>query len=126
MRLLERKSDGELVLTNYTSKVPPAYAILSHTWLNERQEVILQDMEADTGRSKAGWKKIAFCADKAAIDGLRYFWIDTCCINKKNAVELATAINSIFRWYQKAVRYYVYLSDVVVRVTGQHEQVNPI
>jgi Heterokaryon incompatibility protein (HET) len=126
MRLLERKPDGELVLTDYTGKVPPAYAILSHTWLNECQEVTLQDVEAGTGRSKAGWRKIAFCADKAATDGLRYFWIDTCCIDKKNAVELATAINSMFRWYQKAVRCYVYLSDVAVRVTGQHEQVNPI
>ncbi|KAF7502710.1 hypothetical protein GJ744_005218, partial [Endocarpon pusillum] len=105
MRLLERKPDGELVLTEYIGKVPLAYAILSHTWLSNHQEVTLQDVEAGTGRSKAGWKKITFCADKAAADGLRYFWIDTCCIDKKNAVELAIAINSMFR---------------------QHEQVNPI
>ena len=54
MRLLERKPDGKLVLTDYTGKVPPAYAILSHTWLNKHQEVTLQDVEAGTGRSKAG------------------------------------------------------------------------
>jgi hypothetical protein len=62
--------------------------------------------------SKAGWRKIQFCAKQAAADGLRYFWIDTCCIDKRNAVELSAAINSMFRWYQNAARCYVYLSDV--------------
>ena len=41
MYLLKRKLDDELVLTDYTDKVSPVYAILSHIWLNERQEVIL-------------------------------------------------------------------------------------
>lgn len=62
--------------------------------------------------SKAEWRKIQFCAKQAAADGLQYFWVDTCCIDKKNAVELSAAINSMFRWYQNAARYYVYLSDV--------------
>ena len=31
MRFLERKSDGELSLTEYTDKDVPTYAILSHT-----------------------------------------------------------------------------------------------
>jgi hypothetical protein len=62
--------------------------------------------------SKAGWKKIEFCAKQAATDGLQYFWVDTCCIDKKNAVELGAAINSMFRWYQNAARCYVYLTDV--------------
>jgi hypothetical protein len=26
-------------------------------------------------------------------------WVDTCCIDKRNAVELSEAINSMFRWY---------------------------
>jgi hypothetical protein len=38
--------------------------------------------------------------------------VDTCYIDKKNAVELSAAINSMFRWYQNATRCYVYLSDV--------------
>jgi hypothetical protein len=62
--------------------------------------------------NKAGWRKIQFCAKQAAADRLRYFWMDTCCIDKRNAVELGTAINSMFRWYQNAARCYVYLSDV--------------
>lgn len=113
MRLLERKPNGDLVFRESTSKDVPAYAILSHTWsANHIEEVSFQDVEAGTGKSKAGWRKIQLCADKAAADGLRYFWIDTCCIDKKNSTELSKAINSMFRWYQKAARCYVYLTDV--------------
>jgi hypothetical protein len=48
--------------------------------------------------------------------------VDTCCIDKKNAVELGAAINSMFRWYQNAVRCYVYLSDVSKPDTGVDDQ----
>ncbi|OQU95657.1 hypothetical protein CLAIMM_01839 [Cladophialophora immunda] len=98
MRLLERKSGGSLIFHEFTREDVPAYAILSHTWLtNNHDEVTFQDVEAGTGKSKAGWRKIQFCADKAAADGLRYFWIDTCCIDKRNNTELTKAINSMFR-----------------------------
>jgi hypothetical protein len=114
LRLLKRKPDGTIVFREKTSSDVPAYAILSHTWGME--EVLFSDIEANADMSKtvrkAGWKKIEFCARQAAADGLRYFWIDTCCIDKKNAVELGAAINSMFRWYQNATRCYVYLSDV--------------
>ncbi|KAF2277956.1 HET-domain-containing protein [Westerdykella ornata] len=114
LRLLQRNPDGSIVFRETTSSAVPAYAILSHTW--ETEEVTFQDMEtgADVSKtvSKAGWRKIQFCAGQAAADGLQYFWIDTCCIDKKNAVELGAAINSMFRWYQNAARCYVYLSDV--------------
>lgn len=110
MRLLECKPDGELVLRQFIGGDVPAYAILSHTWGEE--EVSFQEIESGTGKDKAGWKKIDFCAKQAGVDGLRYIWVDTCCIDKKNAVELSEAINSMFRWYQKAARCYVYLSDV--------------
>ena len=111
-RLLERKPDGDLGFRESTNKDVPAYAILSHTWLvNNDEEVSFQDVEAGTGKSEAGWRKIQFCADKAAADG-QYFWIDTCCIDKKNNTELSKAINSIFRCCKKAARCYVYLADV--------------
>lgn len=114
IRLLRLKSDGSIAFCASTGSDVPAYAILSHTW--EKEEVTFQDMEASADKSntvsKAGWKKIQFCAKQAAADGLQYFWIDTCCIDKKNAVELSAAINSMFRWYQNAARCYVYLSDV--------------
>ncbi|KAH7351383.1 hypothetical protein BKA66DRAFT_598364 [Pyrenochaeta sp. MPI-SDFR-AT-0127] len=114
IRLLERKPDGEIVFREPTSGGVPAYAILSHTWGID--EVTFQDVEANAGKNKivakAGWSKIEFCAKQAAADGLQYFWVDTCCIDKKNAVELGAAINSMFRWYQNAARCYIYLSDV--------------
>ena len=114
IRLLQRAPDGAIVFCEPASDPVPAYAILSHTW--GKEEVTLQDMEADADRTKitsqAGWAKIQFCADQAAADGLQYFWVDTCCIDKKNAVELGAAINSMFRWYQNAARCYVYLPDV--------------
>jgi hypothetical protein len=122
MRLLRRDPSGEFSLTEHTDQNVPVYAILSHTWGEE--EVIFQDVETGTGKSKAGWKKIEFCAKQAAADGLEYFWVDTCCIDKKNAVELSTAINSMFRWYQKAARCYAYLTDVSKQDGGQHGQPN--
>jgi hypothetical protein len=123
IRLLHRKSDGEIVFREPASGDVPPYIILSHTW--GKDEVSFQDMEADTARNKAGWRKIEFCAKQAAADGLKYFWIDTCCIDKRNAVEHSAAINSMFRWYQKAMRCYVYLSDVSIHGEGQDGQSGP-
>jgi len=119
MRLLEQGDDGELRLTerfpdDAVSKIPP-YAILSHTWGDE--EVLFKDlengMEDGTARKTAGYAKIRFCGDQAWLDGLKYFWVDTCCIDKSDAVELQHALNSMFRWYRGAAKCYVYLSDVL-------------
>ncbi|KAJ9493310.1 hypothetical protein H2202_011226 [Exophiala xenobiotica] len=72
MRLLERKPKGDLVFRECSADDLPAYAILSHTWLTDNnEEISFRDVEAGTGKSKAGWKKLQFCADKAAADGLR-------------------------------------------------------
>lgn len=114
LRLLQRNPDGSISFRETNISHVPAYAILSHTW--GKEEVTYQDMEANADVSKtiskAGWEKIQFCAKQAAADGLQYFWIDTCCIDKTNPFELSAAINSMFRWYQNAARCYVYLSDV--------------
>ncbi|PQE17740.1 hypothetical protein CJF31_00005461 [Rutstroemia sp. NJR-2017a BVV2] len=124
IRLLQRKPNGEIVFRDSTSGEVPAYAILSHTWGEE--EVVYQELKKGKDKSKtmnkAGWRKIQFCAKQAAVDGLEYFWVDTCCIDKKNAVELGAAINSMFRWYQHAARCYVYLSDVSTPDTGVDDQ----
>jgi hypothetical protein len=113
MRLLQHSNTGEFSLTNNLvgdDKIPP-YAILSHTW-KDGQEVTFRDLMDGTGKSKTGYDKIRFCGQQAECDGLRYFWVDTCCINKSDYVELQDAINSMFRWYQNAAKCYVYLSDV--------------
>ncbi|KAH8679766.1 beta transducin-like protein HET-E2C*40 [Tricladium varicosporioides] len=114
MRFLEGNNDGEFSLTkDFVGDNIPKYAILSHTWGEDIEEVTFEDLKNGTGKSKAGYKKIQFCGEQAGRDGIRYFWVDTCCINKSNNTELARAINSMFRWYRNANKCYVYLSDVL-------------
>lgn len=38
--------------------------------------------------------------------------MDTCCINKNDPLELSEAITSMYRWYHRAQKCYVFLSDV--------------
>lgn len=115
MRLLHLESSGDFSLTeDYTENVPP-YAILSHTWGKDTEEVNFDDFKAGTYTDKIGYKKIHFCGEQAARDKLQHFWVDTCCINKSNLAELSEAINSMFSWYQDAAKCYVYLSDVSTR-----------
>jgi hypothetical protein len=122
MRLLTHDHKGKLVLQTFDSDALPAYAILSHTWnVDNSQEVSFQDLEAGTAEGKAGYDKIRFCKRQATADGLHYFWIDTCCINKSSDPELSEAINSMFRWYQQATRCYVYLSDVPTKSNNYPE-----
>jgi hypothetical protein len=112
MRLLELKSNGDVSLTkDIISKIPP-YAILSHTWGEDGDEVTFKDLIKGSAKTKRGYDKIQFCATQAAIDGLKYIWIDTCCINKSVGAELSEAIISMFRWYRDAAKCYVYLVDV--------------
>ncbi|KAK5122681.1 hypothetical protein LTR08_006936 [Meristemomyces frigidus] len=113
MRLLEYDSAGKVWLTkDFVGNDVPPYAILSHTWGAEGTEVTFADLTHDTGKGKPGYDKIRFCGDQARRDTLTYFWVDTCCIDNSNNTELSEAINSMFRWYQNAVKCYVYLSDV--------------
>ncbi|KAJ4345653.1 uncharacterized protein N0V89_011787 [Didymosphaeria variabile] len=114
IRLLKCISgDDSFELASFDDDLAPPYAILSHTWI-EGQEVTYSELLAGSGANKDGYKKIRFCGEQATADNLKYFWIDTCCIDKSNSVELSTAINSMFRWYQHADKCYVYLSDVLV------------
>ena len=81
-------------------------------WGVDAEEVSFTDMINGTGRSKPSYDKIRFCGEQARCDGLQYFWIDTCCIDKSNSSELQEAINSMFRGYRNAATSYVYLADV--------------
>jgi hypothetical protein len=87
----------------------PKYAILSHRWLGDtKQEVTFQDMNGSDANWKAGYSKIEHCGKQAASDGLDYFWVDTCYIDKSSSAELLEAINSMYRWYKNAEICYVY------------------
>jgi hypothetical protein len=113
MRLLQIDKNGKFSLTNDLLKNIPPYAILSHTWGDDCEEVTFNDLTTITGKEpKSGYGKLHFCAQRATADNLQHFWIDTCCIDKSNSTELQEAINSMFKWYQNATKCYVYLSDV--------------
>jgi hypothetical protein len=112
MRLLQLQGAGSFSLVEFQGNEVPPYAILSHTWGPSNEEVTYQDLLNSTGKDKIGYRKLTFCGEQAAKDGLDYFWIDTCCIDKSSSAELSEAINSMFRWYQNAEMCYVYLSDV--------------
>lgn len=112
MRLLKLEEDREPSLAEFFGNDIPRYAILSHTWGSDHEEVTLKDLIEGTGKRKPGYEKIRFCTEQAASDGLQYFWVDTCCIDKSSSAELSEAINSMFRWYHQAAKCYVYLSDV--------------
>jgi len=124
MRLIEIKSSGELSLTKSFTEDIPRYAILSHTWGDDDDEVTFADFIAGAGLRKAGYRKIEFCRKQAAEDGLQYFWVDTCCIDKSNPAELSEAINSMFSWYRDAVKCYVYLIDVSTRGPGAGDSIS--
>jgi hypothetical protein len=125
MRLLERNNAGDFSLTkDFLGDDVPRYAILSHTWEADTEEVTLEDLMNGTGKGKTGYDKIRFCGEQARRDDLQYFWVDTCCINKANNTELSEAINSMFRWYQNAVKCYVYLSDVPRAAFDANDELN--
>ena len=108
MRLIHTSS---LEFEEFEPAVAPPYAILSHTW--DGAEPSFQDVQNDrkAGKEPEYAKLIEGCR-AAARHGYSYFWIDTCCIDKTNSVELSETINSMFRWYQQAGICLAYLVDV--------------
>jgi hypothetical protein len=121
MRLLHFDALGRLILTDFRGKPIPPYAILSHRWGNS--EILIEDVSNGNYKEKEeGYRKLRFCAEQAAQDGLRYFWIDTCCIDRWNNNERSKAINSMFEWYGKAARCYVFLSNVSVASVTEASQ----
>jgi hypothetical protein len=118
MRLLQFDQRRGFYLTKDLSEeeLPShPYAILSHTWGEDDEEVSFADLTQGLGHIKVGYEKLRFCGKQAEKDGLRYFWVDTCCIDKSSSAELSQAITSMFRWYAGAVKCYVYLGDVTTR-----------
>ncbi|KAI1092425.1 heterokaryon incompatibility protein-domain-containing protein [Rostrohypoxylon terebratum] len=93
------------------------YAALSHRW-GYNQEVSYKDMNRKNGvisrktRNKTGFRKIQGACEQAKTQGLKYVWIDTCCINKENSTELIEALNSMYRYYNEATICYAYLAGL--------------
>ena len=122
MRLLQYNSTGKLSLASFSNNNLPPYAILSHTWGDENEEILYRNVVEETYEDKKGYRKIRFCGEQASRDGLQYFWVDTCCIDKSSSAELSEAILRMFSWYRGAEKCYVYLSDVS---TAKRKRGNP-
>ncbi|KAH7123223.1 heterokaryon incompatibility protein-domain-containing protein, partial [Dactylonectria estremocensis] len=110
MRLINIET---LMLEEYFGNDIPPYAILSHTWGNDDEEITFRDIEAGrVEKNGSGSSKVRGCCNQARKDGLKYVWIDTCCIDKSSSSELSDCINSMFQWYETASVCYAYLADV--------------
>ncbi|CAK1354041.1 unnamed protein product [Cercospora beticola] len=120
MHLLSLDEYGELSLGTYDEDKCPPYAILSHTWYADEDEVTYNDVINGRGKNKLGYDKIMFCGEQAKKDDLQHFWVDSCCIDKTSSAELSESLNSMFRWYQRASKCYVYLFDVEMTQNNRH------
>ncbi|KAG2153472.1 uncharacterized protein EDB93DRAFT_1248737 [Suillus bovinus] len=86
---------------------------LSHRW--EGNEPLLHDVQdkvVDELNSVGGIMKLQSFCKTARAAGYRWGWIDSCCIDQANNVELQTSLNSMFDWYRASALTMVYLSDV--------------
>lgn len=112
MRLLNTKKIVPEAFPNPKTPYIPDYAILSHRW--GKTEVSLQEIENPSQElcDTVGYQKVKRCCEQAASVGFDYVWIDTCCIDKRNNVELTEALNSMFQWYRNSRVCYSYLDDV--------------
>ncbi|KAL6897139.1 heterokaryon incompatibility domain-containing protein [Trichoderma evansii] len=88
-------------LHEFIADETPPYAALSHTW--GADEVTFEDIKHGQSypASKEGWDKIAKCCQQAIEDGIEY----------SSSAELQEAINSMFKWYEKSLECYVFVSD---------------
>ncbi|XEV07307.1 hypothetical protein FSHL1_012594 [Fusarium sambucinum] len=108
MRLINVET---LKMKNFFGTRIPPYAILSHRWGDDKEEVSFSDMIKGSSK-KVGMAKVLGCCKQAKKDRIKYIWIDTCCINKDSSKELDEAINSMFQWYRKAEVCYTYMNDI--------------
>ncbi|EMC91804.1 hypothetical protein BAUCODRAFT_78895 [Baudoinia panamericana UAMH 10762] len=128
MRLLRFRGVGNIAFTKFFLKQDkvPRYAALSHQWSEDpSSEVTFADIRDGTGLGKPGYAKLRSCGEQAAKDGLQYFWLDTCCINKDNPAEVTEAVTRMFQWYRQSSRCYAYLRDVSAEGLGAPGSVLP-
>ncbi|KAI0914079.1 heterokaryon incompatibility protein-domain-containing protein [Ustulina deusta] len=89
-------------------RIPP-YAILSHAWGEE--EVTFQDLQHPSHGKKPRIRQNCTDMRFGTRDGVKWVWVDTCCIDKFSSAELPEAISSMFEWYRRAQVCYVFLAD---------------
>ncbi|WPJ63916.1 hypothetical protein SMAC4_12918 [Sordaria macrospora] len=115
MRLINTTT---LTLQSFMLPAPqlPSYAILSHTWYpSPDDEVTFQDftlLPRHELEKKKGYAKIKQTCQRAKKSGIKWAWVDTCCIDKTSSAELMEAINSMWEWYKGATVCFAFLEDL--------------
>lgn len=107
-------------LERFDTNAPP-YAILSHRW-RDGEVSFVEFQDPNKRQGKAGFSKISDTCAQARRNGLKYAWVDTCCIDKSSSAELSEAINSMFKWYQDSAVCFAFLDDV----TGIYDEERPL
>ncbi|KAG2365295.1 heterokaryon incompatibility protein-domain-containing protein [Suillus spraguei] len=90
-----------------------SYVMLSHRW--EEMEPLLHDIQGKVVYDLdpvGGIAKLKSFCETARNQGYRWAWVDTCCIDQTNNVELQQSVNSMFIWYRHSALTIIYLSDV--------------
>lgn len=84
-------------LVQFVYEKRPECTILSHRGDEVESEVPFQDMQSSQLiLSQRTFEKIWRACDQAALENLKYLWIDICCINKDSSAELSKAINPMY------------------------------
>jgi len=90
-----------------------SYVMLSHTWEEKEARLHEIDNKAIYKLNPVGGiaKLQSFCKIVREA-GHRWAWIDTCCIDQNNNIEVQRSVNSMFAWYRRSALTIIYLSDV--------------
>lgn len=128
MRLLDTTT-FQLAPNSPSASKKERYAILSHRWVGS--EITYEQLDAHTDALRAAGttplsspqqEKIRGACQTARAMGIRWMWIDTCCIDKSSNSELSESLNSMFNWYRDAALCITYLADVTRKGDWKHEE----
>lgn len=132
MRLLDTTT-FQLVSNSPSVFQQEGYAILLHRWIGS--EITFEQLGGHIDQLRAAGtrplespqqEKIRGACQTARAKGIRWVWIDTCCIDKSSTSELSESLNSMFRWYRDAKLCITYLSDVVRKGAGREDFANEV
>lgn len=104
MRLFDTTT-FELASKSHGSVNQEGYAILSHLWIGS--EITFEQLggHADALRAAGAaalespqQDKIRGACQTARARGVKWMWIDTCCIDKSSTTELSESLNVVEYW----------------------------
>ncbi|RYP61738.1 hypothetical protein DL771_010025 [Monosporascus sp. 5C6A] len=101
----------------------PPYVAMSHIWGPE--EITYDDITGarEIAQQKQGYEKIQALCKLVRQQGLRYMFIDVCCLKNAGRLEMGrsaefdNALNSMFNWFAGAELCFAHLGDL----SGQGE-----